>query len=70
MLPKNVSPAAERRRSLLIDAVLGILIAVCAIVAAAGIGVVAFFALIVALILSLWYLVETALHSARRRRKR
>ncbi len=64
-LPRNVSPAAARRRSLLLDAALGILIGIAAIVVAAGIGVVGFFALLCALVVVPWYLVEGGL---RRRR--
>lgn len=66
-LPRNVSPAAARRRSLLVDAALGILLGVVAIVAAAGIGVVGFFALLCALVLVPWYLVEGGLRRGRRR---
>jgi hypothetical protein len=70
MLPRNVSPAAARRRSWLIDVVLGILVGVVAITVAAGIGVVGFFALICALVVVPWYLVEGALRARRRRRAR
>jgi hypothetical protein len=69
-LPRNVSPAAARRRSLLIDAMLGFLIAVCAITAAAGVGVVGFFALICALIVASWYLIEGSVRVARRKSRR
>jgi cobalamin synthase len=69
-LPRNVSPAAAERRSLLLDALLGILIGLAAIVVAAGIGVVGFFALICALVVLPWYLVEGALRARRRRRGR
>jgi len=57
-LPRNVSPAAARRRSLLVDTVIGVTIGICAIVIAAGIGVVGFVALLGAIALALWYLVE------------
>jgi uncharacterized membrane protein len=67
--PRNVSPAAARRRSLLVDALLGIAIGIGAIVAAAGIGVVGFFALICLLIVIPWYLLEGGLRGARRRRR-
>jgi hypothetical protein len=69
-LPRNVSPAAARRRSLLIDAMLGFLIAVCAITAAAGVGVVGFFALICALIVVSWYLIDGSVRTARRKSRR
>ena len=60
-LPRNVSPAAARRRSLLVDALLGVAIGICAIVVAAGIGVVGFFALLCALVIVPWYLLEGGL---------
>jgi cobalamin synthase len=69
-LPRNVSPAAAERRSLLLDGLIGILIGLAAIVVAAGIGVVGFFALICALVVVPWYLVEGALRARRRRRPR
>jgi hypothetical protein len=49
---------------------MGILVGIVVVIVASGIGVVGFFALLAALILALWYLVETGLRSARRRRKR
>ncbi len=69
-LPRNVSPAAARRRSWLIDVVLGILVGVVAIGVAAGIGVVGFFALIGALVVVSWYLIEGSVRAARRRSRR
>jgi uncharacterized membrane protein len=69
-LPHNVSPAAARRRSLLLDIVLGILIGICAIVVVAGIGVAGFFALLCAIVVVTWYLLEGGLNAARRRRLR
>ncbi len=67
--PRNVSPAAARRRSLLFDALIGVAIGICAIVIAAGIGVVGFFALLCMLVLLPWYLLEGGLRGARRRRR-
>ena len=64
--PRNVSPAAARRRSLLFDTLIGIAIGIGAIVVAAGIGVVGFFALLCAIVVVPWYLVEGALRSRRR----
>jgi cobalamin synthase len=69
-LPRNVSPAAVERRSLLFDVVLGVLIGVFAIVIAAGIGVVGFFALLCAVVIVLWYLLEGGVRAAHRRRGR
>lgn len=68
-LPRNVSPAAAARRSALLDALLGLAIALAAIVVAAGIGVVGFFALLGAILVALWYLVEAALRRGRGRRR-
>jgi hypothetical protein len=68
-LPRHVSPAAARRRSLLLDALIGVAIGICAIIVAAGVGVVGFFALICLLVLLPWYLFEGGLREARRRRR-
>jgi Flp pilus assembly protein TadB len=65
-LPRNVSPAAARRRERLFDVILGVLIAIVVIVLAAGIGVVGFIGLLVAVVLVAWYL-ATGLLGARRR---
>jgi hypothetical protein len=67
-MPRDVSPAAARRRALLVDVVLGVTIGILAIVVAAGIGVVGFFALLCALVVVLWYLIEGGLRRSRRRR--
>ena len=69
-LPRNVSPAAARRRSLLFDVVLGILTGIGAIIVAAGIGVVGFFALVCALIVVSWYLIEGSVRTVRRKSRR
>lgn len=66
-LPRHVSPAAARRRSLLVDVVLGALIAIALIVVAAGIGVVGFFGLLGAVALVPWYLLGGRLRRTRRR---
>ena len=68
-LPKNISPAAAARRSLLLDVLLGLMIAIFAIIVAAGIGVVGFFALLCAAVLAPWYLLEGRIRSARRHRR-
>ncbi len=69
-LPRNISPAAARRRSLLVDAALGILLGILVLIIAAGIGVVGFFALLCAVVLIPWYLLDAGRSSARRRRGR
>jgi hypothetical protein len=68
-LPRNISPAAAERRSLLFDSLLGLAIAIAAIIVAAGIGVVGFFALLCALVIVPWYLLEGGLRATRRRRR-
>jgi hypothetical protein len=65
--PRNVSPAAARRRSLLVDTLIGVAIGICALIAAAGVGVVGFFALICMLIIVPWYLLEGGIRARRRR---
>ncbi|HEY2054786.1 MAG TPA: hypothetical protein VGH14_12710 [Solirubrobacterales bacterium] len=69
-VPRNVSPAAARRRSLLLDSLLGVLIGIFAIVIAAGIGVVGFFALLCVLVLVPWYLLDGRLRPRRGGRRR
>ncbi len=69
-LPHNVSPAAARRRSLLVDVVLGIFIGLVAIAVAAGIGVVGFFALACVLVVVASYLIEGGVRIARRKSRR
>ncbi len=68
-VPRNVSPAAARRRALLIDVVLGLLLGCLAIILSAGIGVAAFFALLGALGLAAWFLLDGGLRRVRRRRR-
>jgi uncharacterized membrane protein YjgN (DUF898 family) len=68
-LPRNISPAAAERRSLLFDVALGVLVGIVAMVVAAGIGVVGFFALLCLLIVVPWHLVERGLRSKRLRRR-
>ena len=68
-LPRNISPAAARRRELLVDVTLGLVLAIAAIVVAAGIGVVGLFSLLAALVLVPWYLLDGPLRSRRRRRR-
>ncbi len=67
-LPRNVSPAAARRRALLVDVALGLVLALAALVLAAGIGVIGFFSLLAALALVPCYLLDGRLRRARRRR--
>ena len=65
-LPRRVSPAAAERRALLFDVLIGVVIAIAAIVVAAGIGVVGFLALICTLVLVPWYVIEGGLRRRRR----
>lgn len=66
-LPTPASPAAAARRSLLFDTVAAIVIAVAAILLAAGIGVVGFVALLAATVLVAWFGIEATLRRTRRR---
>jgi NhaP-type Na+/H+ or K+/H+ antiporter len=68
-LPRDVTPGAGARRSLLVDSLIALLLAMVAILLAAGIGVVGFVALLVLLLLLLWIGIEAALHRHSRRRR-
>lgn len=63
---RQVSPRVARRRALVFDLACGALLAIIALVLAAGIGVVAFGALIALLVALAWAGIETALARARR----
>ena len=66
-LPREISPGAAARRSLLFDTVAALAIFLVAISVAAGIGVVGFVALLAAILLVVWYLVEAVVRRVRRR---
>jgi hypothetical protein len=69
-LPRDISTAAAARRSLLADAFLAMLLALIAIVLAAGIGVVGFVAALVLLAILVWISVEAAARGLIRRLRR
>jgi hypothetical protein len=69
-LPRRISPGAAARRSLLFDTVAALAIFLLAVSVAAGIGVVGFIAVPVALVLFTWFLIEAAVRRFRRPRKR
>jgi hypothetical protein len=60
-LPRDISPGAAARRSLLADFLIALALALVAILLAAGIGVVAFAAILILLVLALWLGIEAAL---------
>jgi hypothetical protein len=66
-LPREISPGAAARRSLLFDSLAALAILVAAVSAAAGIGVVGFVALPLAILLLAWYLIEGGVRRVRRR---
>ena len=68
-LPSDIRPGAAARRSLLADLVVAILLAVVAVIVAAGIGVVGFASLLVLLAIVAWIGVESALRSVVRRHR-
>jgi NhaP-type Na+/H+ or K+/H+ antiporter len=68
-LPREISPGAAARRSLLADAGLALALALGAFSLAAGIGVVGFAALVVLVILLGWIGVEAAIRRHRGRGK-
>lgn len=67
--PRNVTPRARARRALLFDFVVAALLALLAVELAAGLGVVAFFALPLLLLGLLWMLVEAVVRRLRRGRR-
>jgi len=68
--PRRVTPGARARRALLIDVIVAALLAAIALSLAAGLGVVAFFALPLLLIGLLWIGAERLTIRLRRRRHR
>jgi len=64
--PREVSDAARARRALLFDVCLAALLALVVLELAAGLGVVAFFALPLLLVGLAWILVEAAVRRLRR----
>jgi hypothetical protein len=68
-LPRDISPGAAARRSLLADLLVALVLALLAIALAAGIGVVGFAALLILLVLLLWLGFEATLRRGRRRRE-
>jgi hypothetical protein len=69
MTARRPSPAARARRALAIDLALALLIAAVALQLAAGLGVVAFFALPVLLLGLLWIGAERLLGRIAQRRR-
>ena len=68
-LPSDIRPGAAARRSLLADLVVAILLAVIALIVAAGIGIVGVVALSVLLVIVAWIGVESAVRLILRRRR-
>jgi hypothetical protein len=66
--PQRITPGARARRALLIDAIAAALLATLVLGLAAGLGVVAFFALPIFLLGLLWIGIERAVAAIRRRR--
>jgi hypothetical protein len=65
---RSLTPGARSRRALLVDLILAAILAALALSFAAGLGVVAFFALPLLLIGLVWIAIERLLRRARRRR--
>ena len=68
MSAKRITPGARARRALLIDSIAAALLALLALSLAAGLGVVAFFALPILLLGLLWIGIERLVARLRRRR--
>ena len=69
-LAREISPGARSRRAFFADLLIAIALATVAIILAAGVGVVGFFALLVLLVLSIWIGLEAAIRSLLRRWRR
>lgn len=69
MSPQRITPGARARRALLIDAIVAALLATLVLSLAAGLGVVAFFALPIFLLGMLWIGIERTVTAIRRRRQ-
>jgi membrane protein implicated in regulation of membrane protease activity len=69
-LPREITPGAATRRALLADLAIAIGIALLALLLAAGVGVVAFLALPVLLLLLAWIAIEAMVGGVRRRSRR
>jgi hypothetical protein len=67
-LPKDISPGAAARRSLLVDSAVAAILGVSALVFCAGLGIVGVIALSTLLLLAPWYGAEACLRLVRRRR--
>jgi uncharacterized membrane protein len=65
--PRRISPGARARRALLVDIVLAAILATALLVATAGLGVVAFFALPLLAVGLAWVAVERLVRRLRRR---
>ncbi len=65
--PRDISPGAAARRTLLADVLIALGIALLAFLLAAGIGIVAFVALPTLLVLLAWIATEAAARAVRRR---
>ncbi len=67
-LPEHISPGAAARRSMLVDLLIAIVLAVGSLQLAAGLGVVGFCAILALLVTLFWIGVEVIFHRLRRRR--
>lgn len=68
-VPQNVSPGARARRALLFDFAVALVLALVVLLLAAGLGVVAFFALPLFLVGLLWIVIERSLGRVRHGRR-
>ncbi|MGN6255108.1 MAG: hypothetical protein ACTHO8_09035 [Solirubrobacterales bacterium] len=65
MIAKRITPGARARRALLVDAIAAAILAALVLSLAAGLGVVAFFALPLLLLGLLWIAIERLVHRLR-----
>lgn len=65
--PRRISPRAVARRSLLVDGLCAIAIALVALTLCAGLGIVGVIAVLTLLAIAVWFAIETLIHALKRR---
>lgn len=64
---RGISPRAAARRSLLVDALCAIAIALVALTLCAGLGIVGVIAVLTLIAIGLWFAAEAVVHALKRR---
>lgn len=64
---RRISPAAAARRSLLVDTLCAIVLALAVLTLCAGLGIVGVVAVLTLIAIGLWFAAEALVHTLRRR---